>query len=75
VLTVDGEMSQNAPVNYSAPDEIVNIDSTLNSYLKNSKEQYSNTHVLKEVVIKDTRIVKTVSHKDLWQFSKPERPA
>ncbi len=64
VLTVDGEMSQNAPVNYSAPDEIVNIDSTLNSYLKNSKEQYSNTHVLKEVVIKDTRIVKTVSHKD-----------
>jgi len=48
----------------NTPDEVVNIDSTLSSYLKNSKMQLSNSHVLKEVVIKDTRIVKTVSHKD-----------
>ena len=64
VLTVDGELSQNLPLNLNAPDDIMNIDSTLGPYLKNSKKQLTDTHILKEVVIKDTRIVKTVSHKD-----------
>ncbi|TWI98063.1 carboxypeptidase family protein [Mucilaginibacter frigoritolerans] len=64
VLTVDGDQGQRIPVNYNTPDQIINIDSTLSVYLKNSKIQYNNTNVLKEVVIRDTKIVKTVSHKD-----------
>jgi hypothetical protein len=64
VLTIDGETSQNVPLNFNTPDEILNIDSALSPYLKNSKAQYSNLHILKEVVIKDTKIVKTVSHRD-----------
>lgn len=64
VLTVDGEQRQAIPINYDAPDGITNIDSALSSYLKNSKIQFNNLHILKEVVIKDKRIVKTVSHKD-----------
>ncbi len=64
VLTVDGEHGQMIPINFNAPDEILNIDSTLSAYLKNSKIQFNNSNVLKEVVIKDTRIVKTVNHRD-----------
>ncbi|MDB5132237.1 MAG: hypothetical protein JWR02_1986 [Mucilaginibacter sp.] len=63
-LTVDGGSYQKIGVNFNAPDEILNIDSTLSAYLKNSKAKFNSTHTLKEVVIKDTRIVKTVSHKD-----------
>jgi hypothetical protein len=51
-------------VNYQNGDAIVNIDSTLNAYLKNSKQQYQDLHILKEVVIKDTRIVDKPSHRD-----------
>jgi hypothetical protein len=69
VLTIDGEHSQAIPVNYSMPDEILNIDSALSSYLKNSKVQFNNTHVLKEVVIKDTKIEKTVNHRDFSSLS------
>jgi len=64
VITIDNEPSQNISANFNTPDEIMNIDSTLAPYIKNSKLQLSNTHVLKEVVIKDTKIVKTVSHRD-----------
>ncbi len=69
VLTLDGDHAQSIPISYSKPDEIVNIDSVLNPYLKNSKIQFNNTHTLKEVVIKDTKIVKTVSHKDYPSLS------
>jgi hypothetical protein len=69
VLTIDGEHSQAIPINFNAPDEILNIDSTLNAYLKNSKIQFSHTNTLKEVVIKDTKIVKTVSHHDFSSLS------
>jgi hypothetical protein len=69
VLTVDGEHAQAIPVNFNTPDEIMNIDSALNPYLKNSKVQFNNTHVLKEVVIKDTKIVKTTSHLDYGSLS------
>jgi hypothetical protein len=64
VITLDNELSQSVPGNFNAPGEVMNIDSALSAYLKNSKIQYSSLHVLKEVVIKDTRIVKTISHKD-----------
>ncbi|WP_428331223.1 carboxypeptidase regulatory-like domain-containing protein [Mucilaginibacter sp.] len=64
VLTVDGDPNQRIAVNPNTPDEIINIDSTLSSYMQNSKLHYSYAHVLKEVVIKDKRIVKTASHSD-----------
>jgi hypothetical protein len=64
VLTIDGDPYQKIGVNFNEPDEILNIDSALSAYLKNSKAKFNSTHTLKEVVIKDTRIVKTVSHKD-----------
>ncbi|WP_259069795.1 carboxypeptidase regulatory-like domain-containing protein [Mucilaginibacter sp. X4EP1] len=69
VLSVDGEMSQKVSINFDSPGEILNIDSALSAYLKNSKVQYNNTTVLKEVVIRDTKIVKTVSHKDFGSLA------
>jgi len=69
VLSVDGDPRQSIPINYDEPDGITNIDSALSLYLKNSKIQFNNLHVLKEVVIRDKRIVKTVSHKDYGGLS------
>jgi hypothetical protein len=37
--------------NLSYPDEIMNIDSTLNTYMQNSKKQFNSMHMLKEVVV------------------------
>ncbi len=64
VLTIDGGLAQSLPFNLNTADQPMNIDSTLSLYLKNSKMQANSSNVLKEVVIKDTRIVKTVSHRD-----------
>ncbi|MDF2430457.1 MAG: hypothetical protein JWP44_88, partial [Mucilaginibacter sp.] len=69
VLTLDNESGQRLPVNFNKPDAVLNIDSTLSAYLKNSKMQYKNSNTLKEVVIKDTRIVKTLSHRDYGNLS------
>jgi hypothetical protein len=69
VLNVDGDPYQKIALNPAAPDEIMNIDSTLSPYLKNSKVQANNSHILKEVVIKDTRIKKLVNHKDYSNLS------
>ena len=49
--------------NPSAATEVVNIDSTLSSYLDNSKKQYSNLRTLKEVKITGAT-VKKPSHQD-----------
>jgi hypothetical protein len=64
VITIDNEAAQGVPINLNTPDELVNIDSALNVYLKNSKLQNVDPHMLKEVVIKDTKIVKLPSHRD-----------
>jgi hypothetical protein len=69
VLTIDGGGYQKLPRSLNAQDEILNIDSALRVYLKNSKVQNNNLHTLKEVIIKDTKIVKTVSHKDFGSLS------
>lgn len=69
VLSLDGELSQRISKILNSPDEILNIDSVLNPYLKNSKIQYSNLHILKEVVIRDTKITPKVSHKDFGSLS------
>lgn len=45
-------------------DEVTDIDSTIKPLLANSKKQYDNLHILKEVVIKSTSLVKKPSHSD-----------
>jgi len=64
VLSLDGEPAQGIPTNVGDAEKVTNIDSVLSVYLKNSKVQYSNLHMLKEVVIKEKRIVNVSSHKD-----------
>jgi len=64
ILSLDNEKPQNVPLNPGEPDGVLNIDSTLSLYLANSKIQYNSLNILKEVVIKDTRIVNVASHKD-----------
>lgn len=49
-------------------DEIINIDSTLNTYVNNSGKQYQFNQVLKEVVIKAST-VKKVTHQDYSALS------
>jgi hypothetical protein len=49
--------------NINSPDEVQNIDSTLNNYLANNKKRYSYLNNLKEVVIKGAPI-KKVTHAD-----------
>jgi hypothetical protein len=49
--------------NMNRPDEVQNIDSTLNNYIANSKRQYRFLNNLKEVVIKGAP-VKKISHND-----------
>ncbi len=64
VVTANGESFPALVHNINSPDNIVNIDSTLTTYLQNSKRQYSTLHVLKEVVIKAKSEVKKPSHLD-----------
>ncbi|WP_231459080.1 carboxypeptidase regulatory-like domain-containing protein [Pedobacter sp. Leaf132] len=62
-ISLNGTPAPSVSKNFSVPDEVLNIDSTLTSYLDNSKKQYSYLHTLKDVTIKGTAVPK-VSHKD-----------
>lgn len=64
VVTANNETVPALSHNINAADNIINIDSTLATYLQNSKKQYSTLHVLKEVVIKAKSEVKKPSHLD-----------
>jgi len=64
VITTNGDTFPAPGRNVNSPDNIVNIDSTLAVYLRNSKRQYSTVRVLKEVVIKAKSEVKKPSHLD-----------
>ena len=54
--------------NKNMPEEVQNIDSTLNNYLSNSRKQYSYMRQLKEVVIQGAPI-KKISHSDYSALS------
>ena len=69
VINVNGELYQKITKNPNQPDEIVNIDSAMRPYLDNSRRQYQNSRVLKEVVIKSTKFEKKPSHNDFGTFS------
>ncbi|PWS28212.1 hypothetical protein DHW03_07385 [Pedobacter yonginense] len=63
VLSLTGSPVPSITGNFSAADEVLNIDSALNTYLDNSKKQYAYLHTLKDVTIKAAAVPK-VSHKD-----------
>lgn len=63
VLTLNGSPVLSNNRNFNDGDEVLNIDSTLSTYLANSKKQYSYLHTLKEVTITASAKPK-VSHKD-----------
>jgi flagellar hook assembly protein FlgD len=65
MMIMVNNVSPQAPVpNLNAPDELANIDTSLNSYLQNDKKLSLNSHVIKEVVITQTRAPKKASHQD-----------
>ena len=62
-ISLNGSPIPSLTRNFSAAEEVLNIDSALTTYLDNSKRQYSYLHTLKDVTIKGAVIPK-VSHKD-----------
>jgi len=62
-ISLNGTAVPTISRNFGAADEVLNIDSTLTTYLDNSKKQYAYLHTLKDVTIKAAAIPK-VSHKD-----------
>src|SRR5690606_24421618 len=62
-IMVDGEVYPAIYKNVNAPDEMLNMDSTLSAYLQNSKLQNNNSFMLREVVIK-AEAAKKPSHAD-----------
>jgi len=63
MIMLDAPFVPEITKNPAAATEVVNIDSTLSSYLDNSKKQYSNLRTLKEVKITGAT-VKKPSHTD-----------
>jgi hypothetical protein len=63
MIMLDGTYFPAITKNINFPQEVLNIDSSLNTYIQNSKKQYRNSHVLEEVVITDKPIAGP-SHSD-----------
>lgn len=63
MIMLDGQPAPQLSKNPRPADEVTNIDSTLSSYLNNSKRQYSYLRTLKEVKIEGAKI-KRPSHAD-----------
>ena len=68
MISVSGETYSPPTKNPNALDAVNNIDSLYKPYLANSKRQYDNLHILKEVTIKSTSAVKKASHLDYPGF-------
>lgn len=69
MIVTDGQPFQPVTKKIYDPNAISNIDSTLDVYLQNSKKQLESLHVLKEVVIKSTKIVSHESYSALSGLS------
>jgi hypothetical protein len=68
MISVNGESYQPATKNLNILDGETNIDSAYKPLLLNSKRQYNNLHILKEVVVKATALPKA-THSDYSTFS------
>lgn len=62
-ITTDGEAYPSVYPNVNAPDEILNLDSALSTYLKSSRLEHNSAFYLQEVVVKSAAIKKP-SHSD-----------
>ncbi|RDC55005.1 carboxypeptidase regulatory-like domain-containing protein [Pedobacter chinensis] len=62
-ISLNGSPVPGLTRNFSAAEEVLNIDSALTTYLDNSKKQYAYLHTLKDVTIKGS-VTPKVSHKD-----------
>ena len=74
VLSVDGEPAQRVAKNFNAPGEMLNIDSALSPYLKNSKIKFNTLHILKEVIIRDKIAVPVPNHRDFGSLASLGEP-
>jgi len=63
MIAIDGDPFPSPDKNVNAPNEILNLDSALDTYLKNNKLQNSSGFLLKEVKI-EGRAAKKPSHSD-----------
>jgi len=63
MIMTDGEPFPQPDISASAPDQIINIDSALDTYLQNSKLQNSSGFLLREVTI-EGRAARAPSHAD-----------
>ncbi|WP_237487972.1 carboxypeptidase-like regulatory domain-containing protein [Hufsiella arboris] len=63
-LTMNGQSFPEIAPNMNYPDEVLNIDTALDTYLKNSSKQYAFTRMLKEVQVTAKQAVKKPSHMD-----------
>ena len=64
MIMLNGTAAQAVNKNPQLPDEILNIDSVMNTYLQNGKKQYFNGRTLKEVTVKGVINAKKPSHND-----------
>lgn len=67
-IILDGEAFPSIYSNVNAPDELLNIDSALGTYLKNSRIEHQSAFLLREVVVKSAAIKKP-SHADYSALS------
>jgi len=63
MINIDGEPFPAIDTNINSPDEILNLDSALSTYLQNNKLQNSSGFLLKEVAV-EGRTAKRPSHSD-----------
>lgn len=64
MMVMNGEVLPGVTPGAVAQDQMLNIDSSMNAYLSNSKKVFRTAVVLQDVVIKSTRPIPKKSHKD-----------
>lgn len=69
MISADGSAFPAISPNVNAPGYLLNLDSTLSTYIKNSAQIYRTTRVLKEVVVTASAIRKKPSHIDYPSLS------
>ena len=63
-IMVDGETYPSLIRNINSPDNVLNMDSFMSTYLANSKIERRSAFMLQEVVVKSEPLVKKPTHSD-----------